>query len=71
MKYAMQVTDTTANFVAKYFNDGVIPEQTPGEMTLIIIDEDGPSKIVTMTQFDGLFGNGWEVVKHSTLFRLM
>jgi hypothetical protein len=63
--YAMQITEDTAEFIGRYFNDGVVP-QVGAIKTFFIFGDDTSSEIMTERNF--VLRYDFRVVRHCALF---
>lgn len=64
--YAMQITSGTAEFIGKYFNDGVVPKIEEEKTFFLFGDDAKPNEIVTENTFVMKYDPS--VVRHCALF---
>lgn len=65
--YVMRITEDTAEFIGKHFNNGVAPKVSDG-MTFFLIKDDDSSNVITL---DHLVMNfDVSAVRQSTLFKV-
>lgn len=66
--YAMRITEDTAEFIGKHFNNGVVPKVSEGMTFFLIKDDDDPHNVVTLDHLVMTFDVS--AVKQSTLFKV-
>lgn len=66
--YAMRITEHTAEFIGKYFNNGVVPKVDAGMTFFLIRDDDDPHNVVSLDTFAMNFDVS--AVQQSTLFKV-
>lgn len=66
--YVMRITEDTAEFIGKHFNDGVVPDRGDNTNFFLIGDDDTPNKIVSMDEF--VMDYDFAAVPKSHLFKI-
>lgn len=65
--YAIQITKDTVDFIAKFFNDGVVPKLEAGNTYFIFGDDSRPNEIITEQEFVCLHGNKM-LLQHTSVY---